>query len=141
MSDPEREVSAAEPETEKIAGETRRWLIGAGVVMAAEGFSLGNLVGFSVPGMEGEGGGSILIMAIAVIILLCGVVVALIGVFNRASLATGIGTIVAAGLSLLGVVVAIFEADEVGSLLLLASLASLVAGLKGFDVVRRVRMG
>lgn len=42
-------------------------------------------------------------------------------------------------MGLLGVVVAIFEADEVGSLLLLAGLASLVAGLAGFDVVRRVR--
>lgn len=64
-------------------------------------------------------------MVIAVvIILLCGVVVALIGVFNRASPATGIGTIVAAGLALLGVVVAIFEADEVGGFLLLTGLAS-----------------
>ncbi len=107
--------------------------------MAVEGFSLGNLVGFSVPGIEGEGGGSILIMVIAVVILLAGVMVALIGVSNRASLGTGIGTIVAAGLSLSGVVVAIFAADEVGSLLFLAGLASLVAGLKGLDLVRQVR--
>lgn len=49
----------------------------------------------------------------------------------------GAGVVIAVGL--LGVVVAIFEADEVGSLLLLAGLASLVAGLAGFDVVRRVR--
>lgn len=49
----------------------------------------------------------------------------------------GAGVVIAVGL--LGVVVAIFEADEVGSLLLLAGLASLVTGLAGFDVVRRVR--
>lgn len=140
MSDvPKREVSVEEPETGKIEGETRWWLVGAGVVMAVEGFSLGNLVGFSVPGIEGEGGVSILIMVIAVIILLAGVMVALIGVSNRASLGAGIGTIVAAGLSLAGVVVALFAADEVGSLLLLTGLASLVAGLKGLDLVRQVR--
>ena len=107
--------------------------------MVVEGFSLGSLVGFSQPGIEGEGGAFILIMVVAGIILLCGIVIALIGVFNRASLATGIGTILAAGLSLLGVLVAISEANEVGSLLLLAGLASLVAGLAGFAVVRQVR--
>lgn len=118
-------------------GVTRRWLVGAGAVIAVEGFSLGNLVALSQPGIEG--GGSILTMVIAVIILLCGVVIALIGVLNQASLATGIGTVVAAGLSLLGVVVVIIEADEVGSLLLLTGLAGLVAGLAGFDVMRQSR--
>lgn len=124
---------------ERELGEARRWLVGAGVVMAVEGLGLGRLVGFSRPRMEGEEGEFILTMVIAGVILLSGVVIALIGILNRASIATGIGVILAATLSLLGVFVAFAQADEGGSFLLLAGLASLVAGLAGFDVVRQAR--
>lgn len=106
--------------------------------MAVEGFSLGVLVGFSQPGIEGDEA-TILTMVTAGVILLCGVVIALIGVLNRASIAAGIGAVSAAALSLLGVLVALAETDEVGGLLLLTGLASLVAGLAGFAVVRQLR--
>lgn len=106
--------------------------------MAIEGFSMGVLVGFSQPGIEGEEA-TILTMVIAGVILLCGVVIALIGVLNRASIAVGIGAVFAAALSLLGVLVALAETDEVGGLLLLTGLASLVAGLAGVTVVRQLR--
>ncbi|MFP4555197.1 MAG: hypothetical protein ACLFRT_15250 [Actinomycetota bacterium] len=89
--------------------------------------------------MEVEEGAFILTMAIAGVILICGVVIALIGVLNRATIATGIGVVLAAALSLLGVMVALAQADEVGNLLLLTGLGSLVAGLAGFDVVRQTR--
>jgi len=46
------------------------------------------------------------------------------------------GAILAAALSLLGVALA--QADELGSLLLVTGIAILVAGLVGFDVVRQV---
>lgn len=108
-------------------------------MMAVEGFSLGSLVGFSQPSIEGDGGTSVLAMVIAGTILLCGVVIARIGVSNRASVATGVGIILAAGLSLLGTLIAFSETDEVGSLLILTGVASLVAGLAGFDVVGQVR--
>lgn len=58
-------------------GSTRRWLVLTGIVMAVEGFSLGVLVGFSQPGIEGDEA-TILTMVIAGVILLCGVVIALI---------------------------------------------------------------
>lgn len=119
-------------------GSTRRWIVLAGVVVAVEGFSLGVLVGFSQPGIEGDEA-TILTMVTAGVILLCGVVIALIGVLNRASIAAGIGAVSAAALSLLGVLVALAETDEVGGLLLLTGLASLVAGLAGFAVVRQLR--
>lgn len=131
-------MSVDSEEMEREIGVTRRWLVGAGVVMTVEGLSLGMLVGLSQPGIEGEEGTFILTM-VAGVILLCGIVIALIGVLNRASIATGIGAIFAAALSLLGVLVAFAQAGEVGSLLLLTGLASLVAGLAGFDVVRQVR--
>lgn len=101
----------------------RWWLIGAGAVMVGEGFGLGNL-DFAAPVAE-----------IALIVLISGVVVALIGAFNRMSLVAGIGVIAAAGLSMVAVVFGAFIA-EVGSLLFLTGLASLVAGLKGVDLVR-----
>lgn len=126
-------------EMERDLGATRRWLIGAGVVIAVEGLGFGRLVGFSRPRMEVEEGAFILTMAIAGVILICGVVIALIGVLNRATIATGIGVVLAAALSLLGVMVALAQADEVGNLLLLTGLGSLVAGLAGFDVVRQTR--
>lgn len=122
---------------ERELGAARRWLVGAGVVMAVEGLGLGRLVGFSWQRMEGVE--LILAMAIAGVILLCGVGIALIGVLNRASIATGASVILAAALSLLGVLVALATADEGRSLLLLTGLASLVAGLAGFDVVRQAR--
>lgn len=77
--------------------------------MAVEGLSLGVLVGFSQPGIEGDEA-TILTMVIAGVILLCRVVIALVGVLNRAS----IGAAFAAALSLLGVLVALAETDEVG---------------------------
>jgi hypothetical protein len=55
------------------------------------------------------------------------------------SIGAGIGAVFASALSLLGVLVALAEIDEVGGLLLLTGLASLVAGLAGFAVVRQVR--
>lgn len=133
-------MSVDSKKMEREIGATRRWLVGAGVVMAVEGLGLGILVGLSQQGIESEEGTFILIV-IAGIILLCGVVVARIGVLNRASIATGTGVILAAALSLLGVLVALARADEVGSLLLLTGLASLVAGLAGFDVVRQTQTG
>lgn len=132
-------MSVDSKEMERELGATSRWLVGAGVVMAVEGLGLGRLVGFSRPRMEGEQGEFILTMVIAGVIVLGGVVIALIGVLNRATIATGTGVILAAALSLLGVVIALAQADEVGSLLLLTGLASLVAGLAGFDVVRQAR--
>lgn len=89
--------------------------------------------------MEGEEGEFILTMVIAGVTLLCGVVIAFIGVLNRASTAAGLGVILAATLSMLGVLVALATADEVGSLLVLTGIASLVAGIAGFDVVRQAR--
>lgn len=133
-------MSVDSKKMEREIGATRRWLVGAGVVMAVEGLGLGILVGLSQQGIESEEGTFILIV-IAGIILLCGVVVARIGVLNRASIATGTGVILAAALSLLGVLVALARADEVGSLLLLTGLASLVAGLAGFGVVRQTQTG
>lgn len=116
-------------------GATRRSLVGAGIVMAAEGLGLGILVGVSQPGIESEEG-TFILMAIAGIILLSGIVIALIGILNRPSIATGAGVVLAAALSLLGVLVALATTDEVGSLLILTGLASLVAGIAGLDVVR-----
>lgn len=106
------------------------------------GLFLGDIEVFAVQVTEGEGEGFALIggIEIALIILLCGAAVALIGVFNRASLVSGIATIVAAGLSLVVVVFGAVEGD-VGSLFLLTGLASLVAGLAGFNVVRQTRKG
>lgn len=98
---------------EREIGSRRRWLVLAGVVMAVEGLSLGVLVGFSQPGIEGDEA-TILTMVIAGVILLCRVVIALVGVLNRASIGAGIGAVFAAALSLLGVLVALAETDEVG---------------------------
>lgn len=105
--------------------------------MAVEGLGLGRLVGFSPQRMEGVE--LIVAMAIAGTVLLCGAVIALLGVRNRATIVTGTAVILAAVLSLSGVGVGLATADDGGSLLVLTGLASLGAGLAGFDVVLKAR--
>jgi len=92
---------------------------------------------FSAPGTDGDG----------ILTLIGGVVVALIGVANRASIVAGIGTVIIAVLALL-VVVNVFgnfnladteEAASVGSGLYLTGLASLFALIAGFKVIGQAR--
>jgi hypothetical protein len=134
-SEAQQAVSAPESDTANIDSQTRWWLVGTGVLMAVGSFLPWARAGiFSVAGTEGDG----------ILTLIGGVAVALVGVANRASIVTGIGTIVVAGLSF-WVVANIFgnfgvlETDSIGSGLYLTGLASLFAIIAGFRVIGQAR--
>lgn len=128
-------VSAPQSETPNIDSQTRWWLVGTGVLMAVGSFLPWARAGiFTVAGTDGDG----------ILTLIGGVVVAIVGIANRASIVTGIGTIVVGGLSF-WVVANIFgnfgvlETDSIGSGLYLTGLASLFAIIAGFKVFGQTR--
>lgn len=116
--------------TNALEPQTRWWLIGTGVLMAVGSFLPWASAGiFSAAGTDGDG----------ILTLIGGVMVGLVGVANKASLTTGLGTIVVAALSLVIVVNVFgnFGAEDiglVGSGLYLTGLASLFAAIAGFKV-------
>ena len=122
--------------TPDIDNQTRWWLIGAGVLMA-----IGSLLPwvqagiFSAAGTDGDG----------VFTLIGGVIVAIIGIANKATAITGIGTVVVSAFSIWVTWTVISGTLDltIGSagtgvyLTLLASLFALIAGFKVFN--RRAR--
>lgn len=89
---------------------------------------------FSAAGTQGDG----------IFALIGGVIVALVGIANKASVITGIGTVIVAGLSLL-IVFNVFgnfgsvDIGSVGSGLFLTGLASVFALIAGLKVIGETR--
>lgn len=118
-----------------IESQTRWWLIGTGALMAIGSFLPWARVGiFSVAGTDGDG----------IFTLIGGVVVALVGTANRASVITGLGTVVVAGFSM-WIVTSVFSNFDIGDIgstgsgLYLTGLASLFALIAGFKVFGQAR--
>ena len=132
--DPETPPASAsattEPRADVIEAQTRWWLIGTGVLMAIGSFLPWAQAGiFSAAGTDGDG----------IFTLIGGVVVALVGIANRASVITALGTVVVAGFSIWIVanVFTNFASGDVGSIgsgLYLTGLASLFALIAGFKI-------
>lgn len=118
-----------------IDSQTRWWLIGTGVLMAVGTFLAWVQAGIiSVAGTDGDG----------IFTLIGGVIVALVGVANRASIITGLGTLIVAGFSM-WIVINIFgnfdtvDIGSIGSGLYLTGLASLFAAISGLKVFGEAR--
>jgi hypothetical protein len=118
----------------QVGAQTRWFLIGAGILMAIGSFLPWARAGiFSVAGTEGDG----------ILTLIAGVIIAIVGVANRATLITGIGTVVVAGFSV-WVVVNVFnnlssDVSSIGTGLVLTGIASLFALIAGVDLIRHSR--
>jgi hypothetical protein len=114
-----------------MTDQTRYFLIGAGVLMAVGSFMPWGQAGiFTVSGTQGDG----------VLTLIAGVIVAIIGIANRASAAAGILVIVLAGgsgLIVLNVISNFADTPESMGMGLLvvagAALFALIAGFKTFS--------
>jgi hypothetical protein len=132
---PEEAPRAPGADGKTIENQTRWWLIGTGVLMAVGSFMPWAQAGiFSVAGTSGDG----------VFTLIGGVIVALVGIANRASLVTAVGTVAVAGFCLY-IVANVFgnfgtDVSSAGTGLFVTGLASLIAiigGLKVFGQARR----
>lgn len=123
---------ATDTQTNQMEGQTRWWLVGTGTLMAVGSLLPWASAGiFSAAGTEGDG----------ILTLIGGVVVALIGIANRVSMATGIAAVIVSGASL-WIVVSVFgrlETDLYGSGLYLTALASLMALVAGFQLISQAR--
>lgn len=118
-----------------MQNRTRWYLIGAGVLMAVGSFLPWAQAGIlSVAGTDGDG----------IFTLIGGVIVALVGMANRESVATGLGTAIVGGFSLWIVFnvfgnVGIGDYELIGSGLYLTLLASLVATIAGIQLALEAR--
>lgn len=139
---PSTEGSRSESKGEErgMEDQTRWWLIGTGALMAIGSFMPWVQAGIiSAAGTDGDG----------IFTLIGGVVIALIGIAKKATVITGLATIVLAGFSLFVVftVVGNFETVEIfdtqiGSLgtgLFVTGLASFFALIAGFKVLGHAR--
>lgn len=132
------EAPAAADTTPQVENKTRWWLIGTGVLMAIGSVLPWVQLGiFSAAGTEGDG----------VFTLIAGVIVALVGVANRVSIAAGILVAIVAAFSV-WIVATVFgnlydplaiDGGAVGSGVYLTGLASVFAALAGLQLIGQAR--